>query len=554
MKTKIFLLLTFITTYSYSQSNYLKEIEKVNTLFTRWNHSKSPGAAVGIIKEGKLLYAKGYGLANLEHEIPNTIKTSFNIASNSKQFTAASIVLLSQRKKLDLNQTLSSFYPNFPDYAKEITIKNLLYHTSGLRDFSQITYLSGLRPDDYYNDEDILKWLTSQKKLNFKPGEKHLYCNSGYWLLGQIVKKVSKMSLGEFAKKELFNPLNMSNTQFLNNNTMVIKHRASGYSQNRSGEFRNIITTLEHTGNGGIYTTVEDLKKWDDEFYNRKILNDEFWKLMTTNGVLNNGTKIDYAGALFVKKYKGLQIIDHGGRAPGFKSNIVRFPEQKFTVIVCTNVSNANAIPLSYQIADIFLNEDFIVPKKKTVSRKKRKYIKVATKKMKNFEGSYWNSKDNYSRKIILKNDTLRYARSRRNSNILLPINKNEFIMLNTPPGLEILVKFKSNGSMLFVENGKEVANFNSYQPVKYTSNDLQLFFGEYYSDEIDTNYSFKMYRNTMFLFINGKQTVPLRPIMDNLFSSPLGLFKFERNDKNEIVGFNVSTPRVKELHFIKQR
>ncbi|NVK51754.1 MAG: beta-lactamase family protein [Flavobacteriaceae bacterium] len=554
MKKTIPFLLLLISFCAFAQTSKLDNLKKVNELFKKWNNSSSPGAAIGIIENGKLVYSKGYGLANLEHNIPNTPKTAFNIASNSKQFTAACIVLLSQRGKLDLNQTLSSFYPEFPEYAKAITIKNLLYHTSGLRDFSQITYLSGLRPDDYYNDEDILKWIGSQKELNFTPGEKHLYCNSGYWLLGQIVKKVSGMRLADFARKEIFSPLGMEHTLFLNNNTMLIKRRASGYSPSRSGNFRNIVSTLEHTGNGGVYTTIEDIKKWDDEFYNRTILNDTFWELMTTKGTLNNGEKIPYSGALFIKKYKGLKTIDHGGRAPGFKSNILRFPEQKFSVIVFTNVSNANAIPLSYQIADIFLKDAFKKPKKKVKSKGNLTSIKLSTKTLKKYVGSYWNSTDKYSRKILLKNDTLRYARSPRNINSLLPIKKNEFKMLNTPPGLEIIVRFQKENSMIFIENGVAVAAFKTYVPATYNLKDLESFLGKYYSEEIDTNYELKIKRDRVFLFINGKETVPLRPVMEDLFSSPLGIFKFKRNNKNQIKAFYVSTPRVQKLIFEKMK
>ena len=551
MKKNLSFLIILISFYSCAQMNHFDKIKAVDNLFKKWNNSSSPGAAIGIIQNGELLYSKGYGLANLDHNISNSPQTAFSIGSNSKQFTAASIVLLSQRGKLDLNQALSSFYPEFPEYAKTITIKNLLYHTSGLRDYAQITYLSGLRPDDYYNDDDILKWIKNQKQLNFSPGEKHLYCNSGYWLLGQIVEKVSGMSLADFAQKEIFEPLGMANTHFLDNNTMIIKKRASGYSPSRSGGFRNILSTLEHTGDRGIYTTVEDMKKWDDEFYSQKTLKDNFWELMTTQGILNNGNIIDYAFGIEIKNHKGLKTIDHGGRVPGFWSNIIRFPEQNFSVIIFTNTADANATPLGYQIADIFLGDKYKEPKS-VKSKREITIKKLPNKTLNKYVGSYWNAKDSYSRKIVFKNDTLRYERSPRSMNSLIPVNKNEFKMLNTPPGAEVFVRFQQENKMVFIENGIEVGVFKTYTPAAFSLDDLQLFSGNYYSEEINAYYEFKVIKDRIMLFINKRETVPLRPVMDDLFSSPMGIYEFKRNSKNKVETFNVSTPRVKGLTFTK--
>jgi len=554
MKKNLSFLIILISLYSCAQTNQLDKIEAVDNLFKKWNNSSSPGVAIGIIQDGELLYSKGYGLANLEHNIPNSPQIAFNIGSNTKQFTAACIVLLSQQGKLDLNQSLSSIYPDFPEYAKNITIKNLLYHTSGLRDYAQITYLSGLRPDDYYNDDDILKWIKSQKELNYPTGEQYLYCNSGYWLLGQIVKKMSGMSLANFAKKEIFEPLGMTNTHFLDNNTMVIKQRASGYSPSRSGDFRNISSTLEHTGDRGIYTTVEDMKKWDDEFYNRKILKDNFWELMTTQGVLNDEETIDYAFGLEMKKHKGLKTIDHGGRVPGFWSNIIRFPEQRFSVIVFTNTSGANATPLGYQIADIFLKEKFKAPTEDNKPEREIKFIKLSNEILEKYEASYWNNDEKFSRKVFLKNDTLMFQRGPRSIHPLAPIASNEFKVLDTPPFIKAFVKFEKtdNNYLLNITTNDVKGNpMEVYTPVVYSTNDLQSFLGKYYSEEINTYYEFKMEEERIRLYLNGRKTVLLRHVRDELFTSPMCDFQFVKSGQN-IQGVKISTPRVKNLSFVR--
>lgn len=551
MRVLLFIFLGFYVTTCAQNHSITKEQQKqVDKLFSRWNKPNSPGMSIGVVSNGKMMYSKGYGLANLEHNIPNNLNTAFNIASNGKQFTAAAIVLLKMQGKLDFNSTVKEIFPDIPDYFKDITLKHLLHHTSGLRDFSQITYLSGLRPNDYYNDDDIYAWIKNQKSLNFKPGEEFLYSNSNYWLLGQIVKKVSGSSLAEFAKKEIFHPLKMNATNFIDNNSTIIKNRATGYYYSRRRrDFRAVVSTLEHTGNGGVYTTVNDLKKWIDAYHAKTILNTNFWKLMTTQGMLKNGTEIEYACGLEIQKYKGLETIKHGGRAPGYLSDIINFPEENFAVIVLTNATNTNATQLGYQIADIFLKEKFKdIPK---AEEKKYKSIVIKTKDLAKYVGSYWNAKDSYSRKILLKNDTLFYARTPRNSNKLLAVGKNTFKMMHTPLGLNVFVGFTENNTMTFTENGVEVANFTKYKPVTYTNTQLQKFLGSYYSDEIDTKYELKQNKNRLQLFINGSESVPLLPVMKHVFNSPMALFKF--NEVNgKVVGFTISTPRVKNLLFKK--
>ena len=205
------------------------EIDKV---FVQWDKENSPGASLGIIKDGKLVYSRGYGMANLEYGIPNSSKSVFRIGSTSKQFTAASIILLAQQGKLNLNDTLDKYFPEFPDYANKITITHLLNHTSGVRDYLTLAYLAGMNNDDFYTDKEVLKWLINQKNKNFEPGEKYLYSNSGYWLLSQIVEKAYGENMAVFAQKEIFMPLKMNNTHFHNDHNQIVKNRASGYIPN----------------------------------------------------------------------------------------------------------------------------------------------------------------------------------------------------------------------------------------------------------------------------------------------------------------------------------
>lgn len=555
MKYAFFCTLLAFTIISCGQDQLIdqKKIPDIDQLFKAWT-DQTPGAVVGVIQNGEMILSTGFGLANLEHGIPNTENTAFNIASNSKQFTAACIAILSIRGELTLTQSVTEFFPDFPSYFDKITIQQLLNHTSGLRDFSQISYLSGLRSDDYYNDQDILNWVTSQEALNFQPGEKHLYTNSGYWLLGQIIEQVTGMTLAAFAEQEIFGPLNMSGTLFLDNNSLVVRNRASGYFMNRAGKYRHIYSTLEHVGNGGVYSTLADLKKWNDEYFQRRVLKDEFWELMTTSGKLNNGETIAYTNGLMIGSHHGLKTIDHGGRIPGYTSNILRFPNEKLTVIVLANASNLNASRMSYLIADIFLQDEMENMNQR--SKQNFRSVKVDNKTLEQYTGNYWSLNNNISRKVFLSRDTLKYERSRGRTHSLVPISQSTFKMLGTPEEMDVNVTFnlaRETTIMRFEENGVEVDQWERYQPVNYSSSELSKFSGVYYSPEIATQYQIKIEnQNQLFLYINERRTVPLQPVMENLFSSPMGIFRFSKQGENGISSVLVSTPRVKNLLFLK--
>jgi len=306
----LFLLFSLLT-LQIQMSAQIKESKAVDLIFSEWDKTDSPGCGLGIIKDGELIYVKGYGMANLEYDIPNSASSVFRIGSTSKQFTAACIVRLIEQGKLSFDDKLSDLYPDFPAYAKQITISHLLNHTSGIRDYLTLSYLKGLGDDDFYQDKDIMKWLVNQEELNFAPGEEYTYSNSGYWLLGQIVNKVAGMNMADYAKKEIFEPLGMSSTHFHNDHTEIVKNRASGYVPNGEGAYQISMTTLDMIGDGGIFTSINDIKKWDDAYYNSTVLSKEFWKMMTKQGVLNSGEQIDYASGLMISSFKGLKTVSH---------------------------------------------------------------------------------------------------------------------------------------------------------------------------------------------------------------------------------------------------
>jgi CubicO group peptidase (beta-lactamase class C family) len=550
MKPFLSLILILIASnLSYSQLSE-EQIKQVDEIYVDWDKKDSPGAALGIIKDGKLIYSKGYGMANLEYDIPITNESVFRIGSTSKQFTAACIVLLSEQSKLNLDDKLSKYFPAFPKYANEITIQYLLNHTSGIRDYLTLEYLKGLRDSDYYEDEDILDLLANQSDVNFKPNSEFLYSNSGYWLLGQIVEKVSSLNMAEFAKKEIFEPLGMHNTHFHNDFQQIVKNRASGYKPVKDG-FKIDMTTLNMIGDGGIFTSIEDMKLWDDAYYKSDILSESFWNSMTKRGILNNGEAITYASGLFVGDYKGLNSIYHGGAFVGFRANLVRFPDEKTTILQFANRSDGNP-NRAFQVADVIFEDKISIPEiTPNNSSKKTKTIKLSSKTIAEYEGHYWNEKSLYSRQIYFKNDTLWYERSNSRKSPLIAISKTSFKMLNVNSDIVVTFEVVDNNKMMSVTiiDDAPIESY-SYVPVTRDVQYYETYLGEYYSEELDIIYELKLKEDKLHLFINGKDKSQLESIMKNLFDGDYGLLDFRSSESGD---FLLQAGRVKNLKFVKK-
>jgi CubicO group peptidase (beta-lactamase class C family) len=334
---------------------------RIDSIFAHHDHTHTPGCAVGVVRDGEFVFKRGYGMANLEYGVANSAASVFRIGSVSKQFTAAAVVLLEQEGKLSLEDDLRDYLPAMPSYGSPITLRHLLHHTSGVRDYLELMHLSGKRDADFYTDADVIAMLARQDELNFAPGERHLYSNSGYFLLSQIVKQVSGMSLREFAERRIFRPLDMSHTHFHDNHTQIVPHRASGYAITDEGDYRISMTTLGMVGDGGVFTSVDDLLQWERLFHYDPSARSpsehpaKFWRAMLTRGILNNGDTLDYALGLNHGYYRGLQVVSHSGSFVGFRAQIMRFPSQRLSIICLCNVSTANPSLYARQIADLYL-------------------------------------------------------------------------------------------------------------------------------------------------------------------------------------------------------
>lgn len=383
----------------------------VDAIFADLTRPGSPGCALGVYRDGRIIYAKGYGLANIEENVPITPQTIFDVGSISKQFTAASILLLEKQGRLRLDDDVRKYIPELPDYSQgrqPITILHLLNHTSGLRDYVSLFLLSGIHYDNVTTDDDALGIIVRQKGLNFPPGSDWKYTGSGYLLLSLIVKRVSGKTLKDFAAKNIFQPLGMMHTQFRNDHTSLIPNRALAYEQGEDGTYKLSVSYGEENGDGMVHTSVEDLQRWDENFYAGQIGGKDLLAEMQERGKLNDGRPLKYAKGLFLRNYRGLSTIWHSGLSAGYQSYLIRFPEHHFS-IAC--LCNGLLFPTqrSHRVANLYLGSvmrpgevDFA-----TAGPETKTSASISTEQLPVWSGDYRNSKNEDVLRVTERDGTL---------------------------------------------------------------------------------------------------------------------------------------------------
>ena len=336
-----------------------KQTDKVNKLLEAWDTPDSPGYVVGVIQDGELAYVRAHGMADMAAKTPLTAKSAFNVQSIGKQFTAACIALLVQEDVIDLDDNIRKYLPEFPDYGTPISVRHLVHHTSGLRDYIHLVVLAGKDFRDDFSHTDALQIIMRQKSLNLAPGARHVYGNSGYVLLAEIIERVSGSSFGDFAEAHIFRPLGMKDSYMLDRDRPDNVHRVKCYTPKPEGGFEEDPTNFKVKGHGAFVTTIGDLFLWDQNFYDSKIGGGGFIELISSRGMLNTGAETNYAFGLLRGQYKGLENTRHAGEWSGIRTDMIRFPEQRFTAICLTNLDSISATRLTRQIADTYLEDEF---------------------------------------------------------------------------------------------------------------------------------------------------------------------------------------------------
>jgi len=550
---KIFVTIIFIITLA--GLIWCKEKTKeVDKLFAPWDKTTSPGAALAIVKDGEIIYKRGYGMAKLEDDLVMTPSKVFDIGSVSKQFTAACVAILALEGKLSLDDDVRQYIPELPTYERPITLRHLLHHTSGLRDYNALLSLAGFRPDsDCPTVEEALEIICRQKRLNHPPGEEYSYTNTGYFLLGQIVERVSGKSLNQFAQERIFQPLGMKNTLFQDNHHQIIKNRASGYSPEGDG-FRLEMSNWDEVGDGNVYTTVEDLFLWDQAFYNYK-LGRELMDMLHTQGKLNNGQTIDYAFGLVMGSYRGLRTVSHSGSWAGFRASLIRFPDEKFSIICLSNLSTFNPAAISYKIADIYLADKF----KEDIKKEKPQEIKafpLSEQELREKCGNYKETKFGLWLVLSLEKEKLK-AQIGRQELLLTPVSQDTFqtwlgdslITLDFSRDEKGQIKAQLTGL------GREKYVFLKAAPLpSLTPAALKEYEGFYQSDELlGAVYEIRLDKeNKLRIKFRNAPKEALKPMAPDEFAADGMNFSFLRARNLSITGMALSVGRAANIMFRK--
>ena len=541
--------------------------EQVDKVFAKWDHADSPGCALGVYRDGQTVYKRGYGMEDLNEDVHITPGTVFHVASMSKQFTAASIVLLAQQGKLSLDDDVRKYIPELPDFGQKITIRNLVHHTSGLRDQWNLLELAGWRYSrDLITNEDVMSVMTRQKELNFKPGERHVYCNTGYTLMGLIVKRVSGLSLREFTTKNIFEPLGMTRTHFRDDHAEIIKHDAVGYEQEPGKPFEISITNFDTVGATSLHTTVEDLQRWDENFYHPKVGGDAFVRQMLERGKLNNGEQLDYAFGLVLEKYKGLPTVGHGGADAGFRSDMTRFPEQHFSVAVLCNSAETFPGALAQQVADLVLAKE-IKAAEGAVSAKQAAAKSAGTaasvvltaEQMAGFTGLYWNREDDAFERIFVKDGKLQGDVGGMEGLVLKPFSESRFHIADKPWGDQVEIHFVAPGGdkprrMEQSFGGGKPEVFDAAETFTPSGAELSEYAGAYVSEEIDPVYRMVLDGEGLSLVRLKHKPDTLKPAVRDVFTGEIGTVRFTRDPGNgHVSGFVLNAGRIQNFHFTKR-
>lgn len=521
---------------------------QIDKVFAQWDKPATPGCALAVIKDGSIIYKRGYGMADLDHDIPITPASVFHVASVSKQFTAMAIHLLAKEGKLSLDDEVRKYISELPDFGHKITIRHLLHHTSGLRDQWSLLIMAGWRlSEDVVKDEDVLELISRQKALNFKPGDQHLYSNTGYTLMAIIVKRVSGQSLREFADAKIFKPLGMNHTFFRDDHLVVVKNQAYGYAPASNGAFKLSVPNYDTVGASSLLTTVEDLARWDQNFYDFRVGGKESIEQMQQTTTLNDGEKFPYAHGLVVGDYKGLKLVEHSGGDAGYRSHLMRFPEQKLSVACICNGANIAPNQVSRQVADIYLRDLLKpdAPKTDVVTNA----VTLTEQQLKTKVGAYWNPTTGSLGRVTLAN-----AKLLLNSTELIALDENRFRLKGQP--VDVTFTTRQDGSaiqMTFTPEGRQPAVFEAKEAMNPTPEQLKEYAGPYYSDELDSVYKLEVDGNKLVLKRKKYPPMPCSVAFKDAFSSPgTGTLLFTRDQQKRINGFIVHAGRIRNFRFVK--
>lgn len=515
---------------------------KVDQVFARYNRTDSPGCTVGAAIDGGTVFSAGYGMADLEHSIAITPDSVFEAGSVSKQFTAAAVLLLAQQGKLSLDDPVRKYLPEVPDYGTPITIRHMINHTSGLRDWGSVAGIGGWpRTTRAYTHAHVLDIVSRQRALNYPPGAEYSYSNTGFNLAAILVGRVSGKPFPEFTKEAIFTPLGMTSTGWRDDFQRIVHNRAIAYTQT-GGTVRMEMPFENVHGNGGLLTTVGDLLRWNQNFTTAKVGGRPLVENQVQQGRLAGGRTIAYAAGLMVLTWKGLHEVSHSGSTAGYRAWLGRYPEQGLSIAVLCNVASANATQLGHQVADLYLS-GVIGP------RPPEKPAPVESSSLQAKAGLYRSVRDHGTVSVHIKDNQLQMDRR----GALTPVWANVFSVGEEGPRVEF--DADSSGKVVKLRIATEVDEGDYYEkvePAHPARSELEGMTGEYTSDEAEVTLKVELEQDHLVIRRRPDTKIPLTPTYKDGFSSSLGSIRFIRDSSGRVTELSVGEPRVWDMRVKK--
>jgi len=473
--------------------------------------------------------------------VPLSPESVFYVGSVSKQFTAASVVLAAEQGILSLDDNVRRYIPELPDYGHTITLRQMLNQTSGFRDFFGLIYFSGHDAAEFNSPNEILKLIERQKGLNNVPGTEFVYSNTNYFLLGVVLQRATGKTLAQYAAENIFHPLGMAHTRFYDDASGVVPGRVAAYDPSPNGQFLvDWSTTYAVVGAGGLMTTVDDLLQWDNNFYTNRLGKGTLVKQLETPGILNDGNKIAYGMGLVPGNYRGLPTIEHNGALFGYTADLLRFPDQRFTVICLCNVSNAEPEEKSLRVADIYLKTEMqsdSIP----VSAVDRDLPDPAL-----FAGQYLDPRTHTIYSLTASDGHLQGWGSnlmRKNANQFYDLYGNVFTFEGSKDSMK--ASFDRNGETTFT--GKRLSE------VHLDDAALRGFTGNYRSPEVDGAIQLSAENGNLILKNRSNPPVTLTPIANNEFKAGDSfLIDFHRDKHGRVSGLSLFEHPARGIEFAR--
>ncbi len=534
--TRLLFISLFAFQFSYGQT-WQDTLSLIDESFSQYLPG-NPGCQLSISKNGQLIFSKAWGMTDLERNVSLTINSILEAGSVSKQFTAASILLLEQQRKLSLNDNVRKYIPELPDYGIPITLRQMLHHTSGIRDWSDVVELTAWpRGQKFYTNKDVLEIIIRQKHLNNRPGDEFLYSNSNYILFAIIVQRVSGLSLATFTQKYIFEPAGMKQTQWRDDPNRIVPNRAIAYSKSVNG-FKIDMPNENVYGPGGLLTTTEDLLKWNNFYQSGKFGDPSLLSKQTETEPLGNGVTNPYAAGLFINKVMGWDNISHDGVTAGYRAYLETFPQLHISIAILSNTSQFNIDNVANTIRKIF------VPDKTETVKEMHGNIKLSEDFLNSLAGMYVNERNRSTFRLAVKDSTLMLDdylplmvvsdHSFKADNFILEINgiRGSYIPLSP----------------------RDTVHFSKAQPVNLSEKDFNIYEGKYFSEETNSSVTIQRDSSKLIIRFNADKVYQLIPTYKDAFTiNELGCdLQFIRSVQNKIYRIKFYFWRTRGIEFEK--